>query len=156
MPLPSGAYAPPSRCSYPPLPPDAGYQRARSDKVWTGLYAAWNCAQFARNRRDILAMHPEYNQCWFSQQAEWNLYSYNCAETINHLPYEYKLLWHNQTIDHPFLSNCNLPSICGKCRGPHGTKRPEADLMGSEPCGFCRCGSDMLESKSRWATSLRA
>ena len=52
-----------------------GNQRARNDKVFTGLYAAWNCAQFARNRRDVLQQHPEYNQCWFSQQAEWNLYS---------------------------------------------------------------------------------
>ena len=48
---------------------------------------------------------------WFSQQAEWNLYSYQCAATIESLPFEYKLLWHNETIDHPFLSNCNLPGI---------------------------------------------
>ena len=36
-----------------------GNQRARNDKVFTGLYAAWNCAQFARNRRDVLQQHPE-------------------------------------------------------------------------------------------------
>ena len=117
-------------------------QRARNDKVFTGLYAAWNCAQFACNRRDVLHQHPEYNQ-WFSQQAVWNLYSYQCATTIEALPYEYKLLWQNETIDHPFLSNCNLPSVCGKCRGRDGTKRPVADLMSEEPCGFCRCGSDV-------------
>ena len=104
-----------------------GNQRARNDKVFTGLYAAWNCAQFARNRRDVLQQHPEYNQCWFSQQAEWNLYSYQCAATIESLPFEYKLLWHNETIDHPFLSNCNLPGICGKCRGRDGTTRPEPE-----------------------------
>jgi len=124
-----------------------GNQRARNDKVFTGLYAAWNCAQFARNRRDVLQQHPEYNQCWFSQQAEWNLYSYQCAATIESLPFEYKLLWHNETIDHPFLSNCNLPGICGKCRGRDGTKRPVADLMSPDPCGFCRCSSDMLNSE---------
>ena len=31
-----------------------------------------------------------------------------------------------QTIEHPFLANCNLPSICAKCRGRDGTKRPHA------------------------------
>ena len=179
-----------------------GNQRARNDKVFTGLYAAWNCAQFARNRRDVLQQHPEYNQCWFSQQAEWNLYSYQCSATIDHLPFEYrprarnaapsprlhlatppgpcdapspwrpplpllaaspyltwphalaryKLLWHNSTIDHPFLSNCNLPSICGKCRGRDGAKRPTADLMANEPCGFCRCGSDMRDASSNYIT----
>ena len=56
-----------------------GNQRARNDKLFTGLYAAWNCAQFARNRRDVLTLYPEYNQCWFSQQAEWNLYSYQVS-----------------------------------------------------------------------------
>jgi len=44
-------------------------QRARNDKIFTGLYTAWNCAQFARDRRDVLEVYPEYNQCWFSQQA---------------------------------------------------------------------------------------
>ena len=129
-----------------------GNQRARNDKVFTGLYAAWNCAQFARNRRDVLQQHPEYNQCWFSQQAEWNLYSYQCAATIESLPFEYKLLWHNETIDHPFLSSCNLPGICGKCRGRDGAKRPTADLMANEPCGFCRCGSDMRDVTSNYIT----
>ena len=43
----------------------------------------------------MLQQHPEYNQCWFSQQAEWNLYSYQCAATIESLPFEYKLLWHS-------------------------------------------------------------
>ena len=57
-----------------------GNQRARHDPIFTGLYTAWNCAQFARNRRDIMARHPEYAQCWFSQQAEWNVYSYQCAD----------------------------------------------------------------------------
>merc|ERR1712146_337510 len=44
-------------------------QRARNDKIFSGLYTAWNCAQFARNKRDVLAVYPEYAQCWFAQQA---------------------------------------------------------------------------------------
>ena len=34
-----------------------------------------------------------------------------------------------------------------KKRGRDGTKRPVADLMSPDPCGFCRCSSDMLNSE---------
>jgi len=61
-------------------------QRARNDKIFTGLYTAWNCAQFARNRRDVLATYPEYGQCWFSQQAEWNVYSYQVRAGLHPAP----------------------------------------------------------------------
>ncbi len=149
-----------------------GNQRARNNNIFTGLYTAWNCAQFARNKRDVLAVHPDYEQCWFAQQAEWSSYSYQCAQSadqvtarhcrhhllhhratsphllllllsLQHLPHEFKLLYHNETIDHPHLSNCNLPSLCAKCRTRDGLQRPVADLMASIPCGFCRCGSDL-------------
>ena len=121
-----------------------GNQRARNNNIFTGLYTAWNCAQFARNKRDVLAVHPDYEQCWFAQQAEWSSYSYQCAQSADqHLPHEFKLLYHNETIDHPHLSNCNLPSLCAKCRTRDGLQRPVADLMASIPCGFCRCGSDL-------------
>ena len=121
-----------------------GNQRARNNNIFTGLYTAWNCAQFARNKRDVLAVHPDYEQCWFAQQAEWSSYSYQCAQSADqHLPHEFKLLYHNETIDHPHLSNCNLPSLCAKCRTRDGLQRPVADLMASVPCGFCRCGSDL-------------
>ena len=63
--------------------------------------------------------------------------------SLQHLPHEFKLLYHNETIDHPHLSNCNLPSLCAKCRTRDGLQRPVADLMASIPCGFCRCGSDL-------------
>ena len=182
-------------------------QRARNDKMFTGLYTAWNCAQFARNRRDVLATHPEYQQCWFSHQvcvrpkraspvaqpppsfsrtplrgarpdaptradlnhtththitqAEWSVYGYQCAGTIDHLPHEFKLLWHNSStldlgdspagranspVEGPGRSNCNLPSLCHRCRGRDGTRRPRADLMSPSPCGFCRCAGDLPEA----------
>ena len=117
-----------------------GNQRARNDKIFTGLYTAWNCVQFARNRRDILAVYPEYSQCWFSQQAEWNVYSYQCEATISHLPHEFKLMWHNASAH---SSNCNLPSICNACRGKSGKLRPVASLSSAKPCGFCRCDADL-------------
>uniref|UniRef100_A0A7S3SKY6 Sulfotransferase domain-containing protein n=2 Tax=Emiliania huxleyi TaxID=2903 RepID=A0A7S3SKY6_EMIHU len=120
-------------------------QRARNDKIFTGLYTAWNCAQFARDRRDVLEVYPEYNQCWFSQQAEWNLYSYQCGTTIEHLPHEFKLLWqsaHNRTI-RPAHGDCNLPSTCAKCRGRDGAAKPGADMMAPAPCAFCRCRGDL-------------
>jgi len=125
-----------------------GNQRARNDRIFTGLYTAWNCAQFARNRRDILQRHPEYAQCWFNHQAEWNVYSYNCGMTIDHLPHEFKLLWNNisgHALEDPARgrSNCNLPTACHHCRGKDGGRRPAADLMASIPCGFCRCASDL-------------
>jgi len=122
-----------------------GNQRARNDKIFTGLYTAWNCAQFARNRRDVMAVHPEYAQCWFSQQAEWNVYSYQCAATIEHLPHEFKLLWHGNASREmvPARANCNLPSICQRCRGEHGGLRPVASLSDALPCGFCRCNTDL-------------
>ena len=72
-------------------------QRARNDRIFTGLYTAWHCAQFARNRRDILARYPDYGQCWFSHQAEWSVYTYQCGMAIEHLPHEFKLLWHNHS-----------------------------------------------------------
>jgi hypothetical protein len=50
-------------------------QRAHNDKIFTGLFAAWNCAQFAANRRAVLRAYPEYSTCWFSHQAEWSVYS---------------------------------------------------------------------------------
>lgn len=133
----------PTICSSPIL---SVWQRARNDKIFTGLYTAWNCAQFARNRRDVLAVHPEYSQCWFSQQAEWNVYSYQCAATIDHLPHEFKLLWHGNTsaLDSVHSrSNCNLPSVCNRCRGKDGRLRPVALLSSSLPCGFCRCDTDL-------------
>ena len=37
-------------------------QRARNDKIFTGLYTAWNCAQFARNKRDVMRVYPAYQQ----------------------------------------------------------------------------------------------
>uniref|UniRef100_A0A7S2JDN4 Uncharacterized protein n=1 Tax=Haptolina brevifila TaxID=156173 RepID=A0A7S2JDN4_9EUKA len=124
-------------------------QRARNDRIFTGLYTAWNCAQFARNRRDILIRYPDYEQCWFNHQAEWSVYTYQCAMTIDHLPHEFKLLWHNHSLnDAPSASrsNCNLPSICHQCRGRDGSKRPGADLMNPLPCGFCRCSSDLKDT----------
>jgi len=121
-------------------------QRARNDRIFTGLYTAWNCAQFARNRRDVLAVHPEYNQCWFNHQAEWSVYTYQCAATIDHLPHEFKLLWHNASaLNGPGRSSCNLPTMCHKCRGRDGERREPADLMAQLPCGFCRCANDLHE-----------
>ena len=122
-----------------------GNQRARNDRIFTGLYTAWNCVQFANNRRDILARHPEYAQCWFSQQAEWSVYGYGCGATIEHLPHEYKLLWHNNSalnVKATGRASCNLPTICSQCRGKDGTRRLAADLMSPVPCGFCRCAGD--------------
>jgi len=131
-------------------------QRARNDRIFTGLYTAWNCAQFVRNRRDILAVYPEYAQCWFNHQAEWSVYTYQCAAAIDHLPHEFKLLWQtshsleppsqaamNRSMEGPGRSNCNLPSICHQCRGRDGYRRPVADLMSHVPCGFCRCAYDL-------------
>ena len=120
-------------------------QRARNDRIFTGLYTAWNCAQFARNRRDILKRYPEYEQCWFNHQAEWSVYTYQCAMTIDHLPHEFKLLWHNgSALDAPATSrsNCNLPTICHQCR-KDGIRRQAVDLMSPTPCGFCRCATDL-------------
>ena len=54
-------------------------QRARNNQLFTGLYTAWNCAQFARNRHDVLKVHPSYAQCWFNHQAE-------CARRAPPLP----------------------------------------------------------------------
>ena len=55
--------------------------------------------------------------------------------SLQHLPHEFKLLYHNETIDHPHLSNCNLPSLCAKCRTRDGLQRPVADLMASSRAG---------------------
>ena len=124
---------------------------ARSSSVFTGLYTAWNCAQFARNRRDVLQVHPEYEQCWFNHQSEWSSYGYNCAATIDHLPHEFKLLWHSavhnsSALSGPGRADCNLPSLCHACRGGRdGDKRPPADLMANVPCGWCRCANDLHE-----------
>ena len=128
-------------------------QRARNNQIFTGLYTAWNCAQFARNRRDILAIHPSYAQCWFNHQAEWSSYAYQCGQTIDHLPHEFKLLWHNasdfsphpSTINGPGRSDCNLPTICYQCHSGAERHRPQADLMAPLPCGWCRCTSDLNE-----------
>ena len=138
-----------------------GNQRARNNQIFTGLYTAWNCVQFARNRRDVLQVHPEYSQCWFNHQAEWSSYAYQCGQTIEHLPHEFKLLWHSSNkapdaperphngtnmLEGPGRSNCNLPTICHHCRGgKDGDKRPAADLMSNIPCGFCRCASDLAQ-----------
>ena len=78
-------------------------------------------------------------------QAEWNLYSYQCGTTIEHLPHEFKLLWqsaHNRTI-RPAHGDCNLPSTCAQCRGRDGAARPGADMMAPAPCAFCRCRGDL-------------
>ena len=122
-------------------------QRARASSIFTGLYTAWNCVQFARNRRDVLIKHPSYGQCWFNHQSEWSSYAYQCGATIEHLPHEFKLLWHNASnLEGSGRSNCNLPAICHQCRGgKDGYKRPAADLMASLPCGFCRCQADLEE-----------
>ena len=79
-------------------------------------------------------------------------YGYQCAATIDHLPHEFKLLWHNSSnlngpaLSGPGRSDCNLPSLCHQCRGgKDGYKRPPADLMSPIPCGWCRCASDMHE-----------
>lgn len=135
-------------------------QRARASQIFTGLYAAWNCVQFARNRHDALLKHPSYGQCWFNQQAEWSSYAYQCGMTIEHLPHEFKLLWHNSSntasgvtpkgetrVEGPGRLNCNLPKVCHQCRGGReaSDRRPVADLMASLPCGFCRCRGDLGE-----------
>ena len=123
-------------------------QRARNDRIFTGLYTGWNCVQFVTNRRDILRRHPEYAQCWFAQQAEWSVYSYQCGQAVEHLPHEFKLLWHNHSsLDAPNAgrANCNLPTMCAHCRGKDGSRRPPADLMAAIPCGLCRCASDVHE-----------
>jgi hypothetical protein len=122
-------------------------QRARNNQIFTGLYTAWNCVQFARNRHDVLLKYPSYSGCWFNQQAEWSSYGYQCGATIDHLPHEFKLLWHNSTnLVGSGRSDCNLPSLCSACRGgKDGANRPTADLMASVPCGWCRCSSDLGE-----------
>ena len=136
-------------------------QRARANQIFTGLYTAWNCVQFARNRQDVLEKHPDYAQCWFNHQAEWSSYAYQCGMTIEHLPHEFKLLWHNSStaamgvmppkgetrVEGQGRSNCNLPAICHQCRGGREGqhKRPPADLMAAMPCGFCRCHGDLDE-----------
>jgi hypothetical protein len=67
-----------------------------------------------------------------------------CGATIEHLPHEFKLLWHNDSIrPGGSYSDCNLPSLCARCRGRDGTRRQPADLMAAVPCGFCRCAGDL-------------
>ena len=74
---------------------------------------------------DVLQIHPDYAQCWFNHQAEWSSYGYNCAATIEHLPHEYKLLWHNSSgLNGPGRSDCNLPTLCFQCRGGRDGSAP--------------------------------
>eukprot|EP00967_Tisochrysis_lutea_P100076 scaffold148969_cov27-Tisochrysis_lutea.AAC.7 len=63
---------------------------------------------------------------------------------MEHLPHEFKLLWHNNTTKPASaFSDCNLPTLCARCRGRDGSKRPGADLTAAVPCGFCRCSKDL-------------
>ena len=56
-----------------------------------------------------------------------------------------QLLWHGNesALTAGPRSNCNLPSVCNRCRGKDGKKRPVASLSAALPCGFCRCGADL-------------
>ena len=94
-----------------------GNQRARNNNIFTGLYTAWNCAQFARNKRDVLAVHPDYEQCWFAQQAEWSSYSYQCAQSADQVTGRHCLhhLLH-RLLHHRHLTSCPSSSPCSTCR----------------------------------------